>query len=74
MADTGDLKSPALTGVRVRAPPSAQALKYKRFRAFLMQKKTAPKGRRGDYFGDYSAFFSTFSSAAVAFSLASRKA
>ena len=36
MADTGDLKSPALTGVRVRAPPSAQALKHKRFRAFLM--------------------------------------
>ena len=26
MADTGDLKSPALTGVRVRPPPSAQAL------------------------------------------------
>ncbi len=42
MADTGDLKSPALTGVRVRAPPSARALRINALRAFL-QTKTAFK-------------------------------
>ena len=35
MADTGDLKSPALTGVRVRVPPSAH-LVPQGFAAFLL--------------------------------------
>ena len=36
MADAADSKSVALKSVRVQVPPSALALKHKRFRAFLM--------------------------------------
>ena len=43
MADTGDLKSPALTGVRVRVPPSARLL-------FSQDNIQTPKGKsRGNY-------------------------
>ena len=51
MADTGDLKSPALTGVRVRVPPSAQALKSTVSGLFDAMKKALQEGP-GDYLGD----------------------
>ena len=41
MADTGDLKSPALTGVRVRPPPSAQALQDNPVGLFIYYEKWA---------------------------------
>ena len=36
MADTGDLKSPALTGVRVRVPPSARLFVSRGLGIFLI--------------------------------------
>ena len=61
MADTGDLKSPALIGVRVRAPPSA-LLVPQRFAAFLFAKKKPPKGRLGTILGTTTQHFSKHSS------------
>ncbi len=42
MADTGDLKSPALTGVRVRVPPSAQSKDPVRFPDLFFGRKLFP--------------------------------
>ena len=46
MADTGDLKSPALTGVRVRVPPSAQPCRSMSA-GFFADMEKAPKA--GDF-------------------------
>ena len=65
MADTGDLKSPALTGVRVRAPPSALPYAATLCGIFVCNEK-APEGAVGYYFGYYSHFFKALTKATVA--------
>ena len=64
MADTGDLKSPALTGVRVRVPPSAQALQITVCKFFypgmlhnLLKRGTAMSGKRISLGSRYKRFF-----------------